>query len=91
MKQMIKLAAAAAMSAALAGSALAGSCIVSGYPAENPKSTLASSATTLEVATVRGKSDVSSLEARYRTLLNAIMSGTYLNSFKSSGFSLFVR
>ncbi len=85
-----RLSAAILAAAILAGTASAGSCIISGYPPENPKSELASSAVPLASATDCGQSAASPLEARFRTWLEALL-GTRFNSFKPVGTFFILR
>ena len=68
--------------------AAADSFFVSGWPAENPSSSMASSAISVETGALSTPSADYALEARFRTWLEALLE-TKFSSFKAGTFILF--
>ena len=68
--------------------AVADSFFVSGWPAENQCSSLASSAISIETGALSTPSADNALEARFRTWLEALLE-TKFSSFKAGTFILF--
>ena len=63
--------------------------IVSGYPAENPKSALASTGTAVATSMQSAGSAAQPLEARFRSWFSAVIEK--INTFPPTGFLLFFR
>lgn len=64
--------------------------IISGYPAANARSEMASTASALVTGTLATPSSALGLEARYRTWLEALL-GMKFNSFKPTGLFIMLR
>lgn len=63
--------------------------IVSGYPAENPKSALASTGTAVATSMQSAGSAAQPLEARFRSWFSAVIEK--INTFPPTGFLLILR
>ena len=70
--------------------ATADSFFVNGWPVENPSSSLASSAISVETGALSTPSADYALEARFRTWLEAIL-GTKFSSYKALGTFIMLR
>lgn len=63
--------------------------IVSGYPAENPRSALASTGTAVATSTLSAGSTAQPLEARFRSWFSSVIEK--INTFPPTGLLLFFR